>query len=137
MPALYREKYFDFNVYHFREKLREEQGLRFSYTWVKLVLQGDRKDALAKYSGWLCGNRVRASGRHPQRGLQKQDQLGKFQLPQTAEFSLADNRSWSRRGKPRDYMPNQIFRWNAATFSSWIRSQRLPAIAGAPGRHST
>lgn len=32
VPALYREKYFDFNVCHFHEKLREEQGLRFSYT---------------------------------------------------------------------------------------------------------
>jgi hypothetical protein len=39
VPALYREKYFDFNVRHFHEKLREEHGLALSYTWVKLALQ--------------------------------------------------------------------------------------------------
>jgi transposase len=38
--ALYREKYFDFNVRHFHEKLREQHGLALSYTWVKLALQG-------------------------------------------------------------------------------------------------
>jgi transposase len=36
---LYREKYFDFNVQHFHEKLREEHGLTYSYTWVKMALQ--------------------------------------------------------------------------------------------------
>jgi len=36
---LYREKYFDFNVRHFHEKLREEHGIRLSYTWVKKALQ--------------------------------------------------------------------------------------------------
>ena len=40
MLGLYQEKYFDFNVRHFHEKLREEHGLRLSYTWVKLALQG-------------------------------------------------------------------------------------------------
>ncbi len=37
---LYREKYFDFNVWHFHEKLGEEHGIELSYTWVKLALQG-------------------------------------------------------------------------------------------------
>jgi transposase len=37
---LYREKYFDFNVRHFHEKLAEEHGLQISYTWVKMALQG-------------------------------------------------------------------------------------------------
>jgi len=37
---LYREKYFDFNVRHFHEKLREEHGIELSYMWVKLALQG-------------------------------------------------------------------------------------------------
>jgi len=37
---LYREKYFDFNVRHFHEKLREEHGIGLSYSWVKAVLQG-------------------------------------------------------------------------------------------------
>jgi transposase len=36
---LYREKYFDFNVRHFHEKLREAHGIGFSYTWVKTALQ--------------------------------------------------------------------------------------------------
>jgi len=38
--CLYREKYFDFSVRHFHEKLREEHGITYSYTWVKLLLQG-------------------------------------------------------------------------------------------------
>jgi transposase len=37
---LYREKYFDLNVRHFHEKLREVHGISFSYTWVKQALQG-------------------------------------------------------------------------------------------------
>src|SRR5690242_11767609 len=37
---LYREKYFDFNVRHFHEKLVEEHGIAISYTWVKVALQG-------------------------------------------------------------------------------------------------
>ncbi len=36
---LYREKYFDFNVRHFVEKLHEEHGIGLSYTWVKTALQ--------------------------------------------------------------------------------------------------
>jgi len=37
---LFQEKYFDFNVRHFHEKLREEHGIQLSYTWVRLALQG-------------------------------------------------------------------------------------------------
>ncbi len=37
---LYQEEYLDFNVRHFHEKLVEEHGVRLSYTWVKLALQG-------------------------------------------------------------------------------------------------
>ncbi len=36
---LYREVYFDFNVQHFHEKLREQHDLNYSYTWVKTALQ--------------------------------------------------------------------------------------------------
>jgi transposase len=36
---LYREKYSDFNVRHFHEKLQEEHGIHYSYTWVKKALQ--------------------------------------------------------------------------------------------------
>jgi transposase len=37
---LYQEKYFDFNVRHFHEKLVEEHGIKLSYSWVKRALQG-------------------------------------------------------------------------------------------------
>jgi transposase len=36
---LYRERYSDFNVRHFHEKLREDHQIRLSYTWVKRALQ--------------------------------------------------------------------------------------------------
>jgi transposase len=36
----YREKYFDFSVRHFHEKLREEHGIRYSYTCIKRLLHG-------------------------------------------------------------------------------------------------
>ena len=38
--GLYREKYFDFSVRHFHEKLREEHGITYSYTCIKRLLQG-------------------------------------------------------------------------------------------------
>ena len=37
---LYQERYADFNVKHFNEKLEEEHGIQLSYTWVKRALQG-------------------------------------------------------------------------------------------------
>ena len=46
--GLYREQYFDLNVKHFHEKLGEEPGVRLSYTWVKLALEGA---GLVKKSG--------------------------------------------------------------------------------------
>jgi len=36
---LYREKYFDFNVLHFCQKLAQEHGIKISYNWVRLALQ--------------------------------------------------------------------------------------------------
>jgi transposase len=36
----YREDYFDLNIRHFHEKLREEHQIELSYTWVQLALQG-------------------------------------------------------------------------------------------------
>ncbi len=32
---LYQEVYFDLNMRHFHEKLREEHGIQLSYTWVQ------------------------------------------------------------------------------------------------------
>ena len=45
---LYREKYFDFNVRHFHEKLYEDHDICLSYTWVKNLLQ---KSGLVARSG--------------------------------------------------------------------------------------
>ncbi|HEV2326287.1 MAG TPA: ISNCY family transposase [Terracidiphilus sp.] len=49
--GLYREKYFDLNVRHFHEKLREKHGIELSYTWVKLALQGAGLVAKARKRG--------------------------------------------------------------------------------------
>ena len=38
--ALYRDKYPDFNVRHFHEKLKELENVQLSYSWVKQALQG-------------------------------------------------------------------------------------------------
>jgi transposase len=38
--ALYQEKYFDLNVRHFCEKLRDEHDIQVSYTWVYQALVG-------------------------------------------------------------------------------------------------
>src|SRR5258707_9801693 len=38
--GLYRDRYFDLNVQHFHEKLKEEHAIELSYTWVKQALQG-------------------------------------------------------------------------------------------------
>jgi transposase len=37
---LFREVYFDLNMRHFHEKLREEHQIELSYTWVQRALQG-------------------------------------------------------------------------------------------------
>jgi len=37
---LYREKYFDFNMSHFYDKLRKEHDIHLSYNWVRLALEG-------------------------------------------------------------------------------------------------
>ena len=37
---LYREEYYDLNIRHFHEKLREEHAIELSYTWVQKALQG-------------------------------------------------------------------------------------------------
>ena len=37
---LYREKYFDFNISHFYDKLRSKHNVKISYNWVRLALEG-------------------------------------------------------------------------------------------------
>jgi len=59
---LYREKYFDFNLRHFHEKLASEHQIGLSYNWVKGVLQG---------AGLVAGGRQRGvhRKRRPRRPL--------------------------------------------------------------------
>jgi transposase len=38
--GLYKETYYDLNIRHFHEKLRDEHAIRLSYTWVQKALQG-------------------------------------------------------------------------------------------------
>ena len=38
--GLYLERYYDLNIRHFHEKLKEEHGIELSYTWVQKALQG-------------------------------------------------------------------------------------------------
>jgi transposase len=37
---LFQDTYFDLNIRHFHEKLRDEHGIQLSYTWVQKALQG-------------------------------------------------------------------------------------------------
>lgn len=48
---LYREKYFDFNVRHFHEKLQDQHGIALSYSWVRLAWQGAGLGARARRRG--------------------------------------------------------------------------------------
>ena len=36
---LYREKYFDFNISHFYDKLKKNHNIKLSYNWVRLALE--------------------------------------------------------------------------------------------------
>ncbi len=38
--ALYKKTYYDLNIRHFPEKLRDEHAIKLSYTWVQKALQG-------------------------------------------------------------------------------------------------
>ena len=67
--ALYREQYFDLNVRHFHEKLREQHQIDLSYTWVKLALQG---------AGLVARDRKRGvhRKRRPRRTKKKRARIG-------------------------------------------------------------
>jgi len=51
---LYREVYFDLNIRHFHEKLREAHKIELSYTWVQKALQG---------AGWVARGKRRTKHR--------------------------------------------------------------------------
>src|SRR5882724_18679 len=48
---LFQDTYFDLNIRHFHEKLREEHGIQLSYTWVQKALQGAGLVARSKRRG--------------------------------------------------------------------------------------
>ena len=48
---LYQEVYYDLNIRHFHEKLREHHDIRLSYTWVQKALQGAGLVARGKKRG--------------------------------------------------------------------------------------
>ena len=48
---LYKETYYDLNIRHFHEKLREQHDIRLSYTWVQKALQGAGLVARGKKRG--------------------------------------------------------------------------------------
>lgn len=56
---LYREEYFDFNVRHFHEEIREKHSVSVSYTWVKLLLQESGLVVRAKKRGQYRRRRER------------------------------------------------------------------------------
>ncbi len=62
---LYQERYSDFNVRHFHEKLQGEHGIELSYTWVKQALQGA---GLVKKTGRRSPHRMRCP-RRAMRGM--------------------------------------------------------------------
>src|SRR5467141_3197566 len=63
--CLYREKYFDFSVRHFHEKLREEHGIHYSYTCIKVLLQAAGLVVQARKRG----PHRRKRERRPMRGM--------------------------------------------------------------------
>ena len=63
--CLYREKYFDFSVRHFHEKLREQHAILYSYTGIKRLLQGAGLVEKARQ----CGPHRRRRQRRPMAGM--------------------------------------------------------------------
>ena len=62
---LYKETYYDLNIRHFHEKLREHHGIELSYTWVQKALQGAGLVARGKKRG----KHRRRRERRPMRGM--------------------------------------------------------------------
>lgn len=63
--CLYREKYFDFSVRHFHEKLREQHATLYSYTCIKRLLQGAGLVEKTRQ----CGPHRRRRQRRPMAGM--------------------------------------------------------------------
>src|ERR1700719_3724518 len=52
--GLYQKIYYDLNVRHFHEKLKQEHGIQLSYTWVQQALQGAGLGRQGRGGGRTC-----------------------------------------------------------------------------------
>jgi hypothetical protein len=60
-----RREYYNLNIRHFHEKLRDEHGIELSYTWVQKAVQGAVLVALRKRRG----KHLRRRERRPMPGM--------------------------------------------------------------------
>jgi len=60
--SLYRDKYFDLNVRHFHEKLREDHQIGLSYTWVKQAFRPTDEDLSVGTPALQAAGLVEAQG---------------------------------------------------------------------------
>src|SRR5712671_3417706 len=90
VPGLYRDIYYDLNVRHFHEKLRDEHDIRLSYSWVKQALQG---------AGLVARRRKRGPHRRrrPRRPLIALERVSGYRSWQTIPCVLAP---WSPKTFP-------------------------------------
>jgi transposase len=56
---LYREEYYDFNMRHFHQEIREKHGISLSYSWTRALLQGAGLVLKAKKRGQYRRRRER------------------------------------------------------------------------------
>ena len=66
---LYQEVYFDLNMRHFHEKLREQHEIRLSYIWVQQALQGAGLVAKRRKRGPHRRRRPRSLPNQPRKRL--------------------------------------------------------------------
>jgi hypothetical protein len=52
--GLYRDRYFDLNVQHFHEKLKEQHQIDLSYTWVKQAFHRNSRLPRLHFAQSLC-----------------------------------------------------------------------------------
>jgi hypothetical protein len=62
--GLYRDRFSDFNVQHFHEKLSPQHGIQLSYAWVKQALQGAGLVARTQTRSPSPAARTAAAARH-------------------------------------------------------------------------
>lgn len=109
MLELYREKYFDFNVQHFVEKLQSEHDIHLSYSWVKKALQE---------AGLVAKKHKR--GRHRKRRLRR-SLMGMLLHADASKPCLVAGAGPTGPDGGSSMMPTQKF-----TAPSWWKKRALP-----------